>query len=202
MRFFPITWNERLMSIATFAVAVLFAFGGFGWFASGSTISGGFKAGLVGWSSLGDGYRASLWGPATAHWAQVRVVISQRWIIAARRTSPWARRMRGTRRSRGRCARCRCRGRIHSDSLDDWIAMEFVSSAKQSYRNKEKSEQFTSQWSQANANRVLDHKSRLAACRISGFPRDLTSAADHGRTNIGMVDSALSTDYPGTTKEA
>jgi small-conductance mechanosensitive channel len=66
MGFLPTRWNKRLVSIATLAIAVLFAFGGLGGFAS-SIISGGVGAGLVGWRRLRDGYRTSAWGPTAAH---------------------------------------------------------------------------------------------------------------------------------------
>lgn len=121
MRFLPARWNKRLVSIATFAIAVLFALGGLGGFAS-SIISGGDEAGIVGWRGLRDGYRTtSPWSPTAAHWAIASVVISVGWIIAVLWT---ARRMRGTRRSGGRYARCWDHGRSHCDSANNWVAID------------------------------------------------------------------------------
>jgi len=125
MRFLGIRRNKRLVAVATFAIAVLLAFGRLGGFAS--SISGGFEAGLVG--SLGDGCRTSAWGP-TAHWAVPSVVISRGWIIAGLWTLSRARRMRGARRSGGYTARCRGPGRIH-DGFDNWAATGVVPSMEQ-----------------------------------------------------------------------
>lgn len=112
------------MSIAALTIAVLFPFRGLGGFASG-TISGGLEAGLAGCCSPGDGYRASSWGPATAHWAVLSIVISRRWVIAVLYQFSWAGRMRGSRRSRSRAARCRGHGRIHNDNWINWVTMKF-----------------------------------------------------------------------------
>lgn len=190
MGFLLTRWNKRLVSVATFAIAVLFAFRGLGGFA-GSIISGGFEAGLVGWRSLGDGYGTSPWGPTAAHWAIASVVISRGWVIGALWTFSWARRMRGPRRSGGRCARCRDHGRIHCDSLDNWVAIEVGCLQYRATVLKWRIifQQLINQCSQANANRVLDHRAKARSMQDTSFPYDLTSADDHGRTDIGMVDS-------------